>query len=34
MTRGRDGLVIWVPPDPILDATYEYFAAVGMKELR
>jgi len=34
MTRGRDGLVIWVPPDPTLDATYEYFAAMGMKELR
>lgn len=33
MTRGRDGLVIWVPPDPKLDATYEYFAATGMKIL-
>lgn len=34
MTRGRDGLVIWVPPDPKLDATYEYLAATGMRELR
>lgn len=33
MTRGRDGLVIWVPPDPRLDATYEYFAAIGIREL-
>lgn len=34
MTRGRDGLVIWVPPDPKLDSTFEYLAATGMTELR
>jgi DUF2075 family protein len=33
MTRGRDGLVIWIPPDPKMDATYRYLASTGIKVL-
>ena len=33
LTRGRDGTVVFVPPIPILDETYEYLAASGFRPL-
>lgn len=33
LTRGRDGLVVWAPPHPSLDATAEALRASGMREL-
>ncbi len=34
LTRGRDGTVVFVPPDPRMNTTYERLLAVGMRELR
>ena len=34
LTRGRDGTVVFVPPEARMDATYERLLAVGMRELR
>lgn len=33
LTRGRDGMIIYVPKLGILDNTFEYFVAAGIKEL-
>jgi hypothetical protein len=33
LTRGRDGIVIWVPPDNDLDATEHAFLAAGVRPL-
>lgn len=33
LTRGRDGTVIFVPPDPRFDATYDHLLRVGMRML-
>lgn len=33
LTRGREGTVVFVPPDPLLDETYEYLLACGMRAL-
>lgn len=33
MTRGRDGLVIYVPPEEELDKTYELLYSLGFEEL-
>ncbi len=33
LTRGRDASVVFVPPMPILDETYEYLVAAGFKPL-
>ncbi len=32
LTRGRDGVVIFVPRERVFDATYEYLAAIGFAE--
>jgi len=34
LTRGRDGTVVFVPPEARMDGTYERLLAVGMRELR
>lgn len=34
LTRGRDGTVVFVPPDSRMDRTFERLLAVGMRELR
>jgi len=34
LTRGRDGMIIFVPNLTALDKTYEYFKQVGIKDLR
>lgn len=34
LTRGRDGTVVFVPPLPELDPTYEYLSESGFVELR
>jgi hypothetical protein len=31
LTRGRDGTVVFVPPIPLLDETYEYLAGAGFR---
>lgn len=33
LTRGRDGTVVFVPPIPVLDETYEYLASAGFRGL-
>jgi DUF2075 family protein len=33
LTRGRDGTVVFVPPVPMLDQTYEHLVACGFKPL-
>ena len=33
LTRGRDGFVIFVPPEPTMDSTYEALAAAGLQTL-
>lgn len=33
LTRGRDGTVVFVPPDPQMDATFERLREVGFREL-
>ena len=33
LTRGRDGFIIYVPDDRILDQTYKLFCNLGLKEL-
>lgn len=33
LTRGRDGLVVYVPPDPVLDHTENALLAAGMRPL-
>ena len=33
LTRGRDATVVFVPPLPELNATYEYLVANGFREL-
>jgi DUF2075 family protein len=33
LTRGRDGSVIYVPETPLLDETWSYLLASGLKEL-
>jgi hypothetical protein len=34
MTRGRDGTVVFVPPDSRLDATLERLREVGFRDLQ
>jgi hypothetical protein len=34
LTRGRDGTVVFVPPDPWLDETYAFLREAGFKELQ
>jgi hypothetical protein len=34
LTRGRDGFVIYVPPDPAMDSTYEGLRSAGLLLLR
>lgn len=34
LTRGRDGFIIYVPDDRILDQTYKLFRSLGLKELK
>ncbi|MGW5955326.1 DNA/RNA helicase domain-containing protein [Bacillus mycoides] len=35
LTRGRNGLIIYIPEDPLLSNTYNYFVEVlGVKEIR
>jgi hypothetical protein len=33
LTRGRDATVVFVPRLPVLDETYDYLAAAGLREL-
>jgi hypothetical protein len=34
LTRGRDGLIVWVPRElPAMDATYDALRRAGMREL-
>jgi hypothetical protein len=33
LTRGRDACVVFVPPLPELDETFEYLTAAGFKAL-
>jgi hypothetical protein len=33
LTRGRDGTVVFVPPDPYLDETYRFLKDCGFREL-
>jgi hypothetical protein len=33
LTRGRDGTVVFVPPDSRMDATAEWLAAAGFRDL-
>ena len=33
LTRGRDGTVVFLPPDPRMDATAERLLATGMRTL-
>jgi hypothetical protein len=33
LTRGRDGTVVFVPPEPILDETYEHLKECGCREM-
>jgi len=33
LTRGRDACVVFVPPLPELDNTFEYLSAAGFKSL-
>lgn len=33
LTRGRDATVVWVPPDPVLDLTFDYLRMAGFREL-
>jgi hypothetical protein len=33
LTRARDATVVFVPPLPVLDETYEYLRAAGFREL-
>jgi hypothetical protein len=33
LTRGREGTAVFVPPDPLLDETYEYLLACGFRPL-
>lgn len=34
LTRGRDGTVVFVPPDARMDGTYERLVGAGMRGLR
>jgi DUF2075 family protein len=34
LTRGRDGTVVFVPPDARMDPTFERLNSVGMRELQ
>ena len=34
LSRGRDGVVVFVPPEPVLDATYQVLVTSGMQPLR
>jgi hypothetical protein len=34
VTRGRDGMVLFVPPERSFDATYQYLAQIGIPEPR
>ena len=34
LTRGRDGFIIYVPDDRILDQNYKLFRSLGIKELK
>lgn len=34
LTRGRDGSVVFVPPEADFDATYEFLVAAGFREFR
>jgi DUF2075 family protein len=33
LTRGRDGTVVFVPPDSRMDATADWLAAAGFRDL-
>ena len=33
LTRGREATVLFVPPPPLWDATWEYLVASGMRQL-
>ena len=33
LTRGRDGFIIFVPPDPFLDSTYQVLLQAGVRDL-
>ena len=33
LTRGRDGIVVFAPPLPILDETYDYLVSSGFRDL-
>jgi DUF2075 family protein len=33
LTRGRDGMIIYIPDIPHLDATYGLFKEIGLDEL-
>ncbi|NEP17177.1 MAG: DUF2075 domain-containing protein [Leptolyngbya sp. SIO4C1] len=33
LTRGRDGFVVFVPPEPAMDSTYDSLAAAGLEPL-
>ena len=34
LSRGRDGVVVFVPPEPVLDATYQALIAAGMHAMK
>ncbi|MBK7792603.1 MAG: DUF2075 domain-containing protein [Betaproteobacteria bacterium] len=34
LTRGRDGTVVFVPPDARMDGTFDRLKAIGMRELQ
>src|SRR5262249_16001299 len=33
LTRGRDGSIVFIPPDPSMDETWQYLLASGFREL-
>jgi hypothetical protein len=33
LTRGRDGVLIYLPPDPMMNSTYEVLKTAGLEEL-
>ena len=33
LSRGRDGMIVWVPPEKVLDETYGWLREVGIPEL-
>jgi hypothetical protein len=34
LTRGREGTIVFVPPDRLLDETWDHLLACGFRELK